>query len=362
MSGTQNPSNEMIVHRQSPFNAEPQSSELVADFITPQARFYIRNHGDIPDLGIDHRVELTGLIAKSSSFTLADLRRDFPERKVTAVLQCAGNRRADLQEAGETSGDLWSHGAIGNGEWTGIALADVLRRAEIDRARARFVAFTCADQAEADGENAPYGVSISLDRALEDDVLIAWGLNGEALTPAHGAPMRIIVPDYAGVRSAKWIKTIEVRDGPSPSPIQSQDYKLYPASVSEGDADAALGLTIEEMPVNSAICIPEQGQNVPAGITKIEGYAVAYRRAIARVDVSTDGGGTWTQASLRTDPDARAAWTLWSLEAELEEGICEIVVKAVDAAGQSQPENVEPIWNFAGYLSTAWHRIKVSVS
>ena len=202
-------------------------------------------------------------------------------------------------------------------------------------------------------------MSIPIERALAGDVLIAWALNGEFLAPEHGAPMRIIVPDYAGVRSAKWIERIEVRDSPSEAPIQARDYKLFPASVEKEDADWDEGLTIESMPVTSAICVPEEGASVPAGWTRLEGYAAAYSRSVVRVDVSTDGGATWRQAELQSDPTARAAWTLWSIDVELPSGKHELVVKAVDEAGQSQPENAANVWNFAGYLSTAWHRVTV---
>lgn len=353
------PGEDFIVHGRAPLNAEPRSPLLVDRFLTPQSAFYIRNHGDIPALGPDHRVEVTGLVDRPATFCLADLRRDFAERTVTAVLQCAGNRRADLQSVQKTSGDPWLMGAIGNAEWTGVALSDVLTRAGVDMSRARFVAFTCADEVDVDGKVAPYGVSITVGRALAGDVLIAWALNGEPLAPEHGAPMRIIVPDQAGVRSAKWIERIEVRDSPSDAPIQARDYKLFPASVAKDEADWDKGLTIEAMPVTSAICVPEQGASVPAGRITLAGYAVAYGRSVARVDVSTDGGTTWRQAALQSDPGARAAWSLWSIEVDLPRGQHELVVKAVDDAGQSQPEDAADVWNFAGYLSTAWHRVTV---
>ena len=361
LSNRQDENYGFVVHSQQPLNAEPYPAALIEHFRTPQSRFYIRNHGDIPQLEIDHEVDVIGHVESPFSFRLADLRGDFAERKVTAVLQCAGNRRANMQPVKETSGDPWSVGAIGNAEWTGVALSDVLHKAGIDMSQARHVAFTCADEVEVDGDRAPYGVSISLERALVGDVLIAWALNGENLTPEHGAPMRIIVPDYAGVRSAKWIKTIEVRETPSEAPIQAKDYKLFPATVTKDEADWDVGLTIETMPVTAAICVPGRDERIPAGATRTEGYAVAYGRAVARVEVSTDGGRNWTQALLRSDAEAHAAWTLWSVELKLMPGRHEIVVRAVDEAGQSQPENVEDVWNFAGYLSTAWHRIPVVV-
>ena len=171
--------------------------------------------------------------------------------------------------------------------------------------------------------------------------------------------MRIIVPDQAGVRSAKWVERIEVRDSPSDALIQVRDYKLFPASVTKDEADWDEGLTIEAMPVTSAICVPGPGACVQAGPTGLEGYAVAYGRSVARVDVSTDGGNTWCQAALRSDPEARAAWTLWPIKVDLPRGKHELVVKAVDDAGQSQPDDAADVWNFAGYLSTAWHRVTV---
>lgn len=357
----QRPDTGLIVHSENPLNAEPHPSSLVSNFYTPQDRFYIRNHGEVPQLAEDHEVELSGLVEKSSTFTLADLQRDFSRQRVTAVLQCAGNRRADMQKVRKTSGDPWSVGAIGNAEWAGAALSDVLSRAQVDISRAKYVAFTCADEVDVDGAIGAYGVSITFERAMAGDVLIAWELNGEPLTPEHGAPMRIIVPNHAGVRSAKWIRKIEVRDSPSHAPIQAKDYKLFPPSVAKNDADWNEGLTIEQMPVSSAICIPARDDRIPSGITTIKGYAVAYGRGVARVDVSTDGGKTWGQAHLETEPQALAAWTLWSLDADLPAGNHELVVKAVDEAGQSQPEHIADIWNFAGYLATAWHRVSVTV-
>lgn len=173
--------------------------------------------------------------------------------------------------------------------------------------------------------------------------------------------MRIIAPDHAGVRSAKWITKIEVRETPSDAPVQVGDYKLFPPSVEKDTADWSQGLTINAMPVTSAICIPEAGERISGGNVVIEGYAVAYGRTVARVDVSTDGGLTWNQATLRTEPEARAAWTLWSIHADLSPGTCELVVRAIDSSGQGQPKDIADIWNFAGYLATAWHRVQIEV-
>ena len=276
-------------------------------------------------------------------------------------MQCAGNRRAHLQSVEKTSGDLWDVGAIGNAEWTGVALRDVLASAGIQDG-ASFVGTTGADEVDVDGETAAFGVSISIAKALACDVLIAWAMNGEPLTPEHGAPLRLVVPGYAGVRSAKWLTRIEVRDRPSDAPIQAKDYKLFPSSVSKAEADWDRGLTIEEMPLNAAICLPKDGAHVGHGACLIEGYAVAFGRAVSRVEVSTDGGIKWVQADLTARPDAPWSWTQWRATVDLTPGLHVLVVRAVDGAGQMQPEQPEAIWNFAGYLSTAWHRIAVNAS
>ena len=351
---------DLVLRRPNPLNAETAPDKLIASFLTPQAHFYIRSHGPIPALADDHRVVLDGLVDCPRAFTVAELRTSFAIRTVTATMQCAGNRRAHLQGVGTTSGDPWDVGAIGNAQWTGVALRDVLGAAGL-RDGAAFVGATSADDVDVDGETAPFGASIPIAKALDPDVLIAWAMNREPLAPEHGAPLRLVVPGYAGVRSAKWLTRIEVRERPSDAPIQARDYKLFPSSVSNEQADWTQGLTIEEMPLNAAICSPRDGAVVGAGSCTVEGYAVALGRAVSRVEVSTNGGTDWTQAELIAKPDAPWSWTQWRATVELPSGRHVLVVRAVDRAGQIQPERPETIWNFAGYLSTAWHSITVTV-
>ncbi len=351
----------LILRCPDPLNAETPPAKLVGSFLTPQADFYIRSHGPTPELTDDHRVVLDGLVERPRSFTLGELKAAFPARTVTATMQCAGNRRAHLQGVAETSGDPWDVGAIGNAEWTGVALADVLAAAGLLEG-ALFVGTTGADEVDVDGDTAPYGASIPIAKALEPDVLIAWAMNGEPLSPEHGAPLRFVVPGYAGVRSAKWLTRVEVRDRPSDAPIQAKDYKLFPSSVTKEEADWDQGLTINEMPINAAICSPVDDAQLTAGACAVEGYAVAFGRTVSRVELSVNGGTDWVQADLLPKPDAAWSWTPWRAMVELSPGLHVLVVRAVDGAGQMQPERPEAIWNFAGYLSTAWHRITVKVT
>ncbi len=352
----------MIVRSSEPYNAEPDAAALIAQFLTPQSLFYVRSHGAVPNLPSDHAIAIAGIGIAARSFTVTQLGQEFPARTVTAVLQCAGNRRTDLQQVAKTSGDPWDVGAVGNAEWTGVRLADVLAAVGAASDPALHVGFTGADDVDVDGEVARYGVSIGMDKARDPDVILAWAMNGEPLTPEHGAPLRLIVPGYAGVRSAKWLTRIDVRDTPSEAPIQARDYKLFPASVAKADADWGTGLTIEAMPLNAAICTPRLGETLTDGVRTIAGYAVAYGRAVSRVEVSLNGGRDWQQAGLRDDPAAQWGWVRWSLDATLAKGHQHLVVRAFDDTGQAQPERPDTMWNFAGYLCTACHHVHVLVN
>ncbi len=353
----------LLAHSTEPFNAEPPLDRLRAAFITPQHLFYVRSHGTVPVLDpAGHQLTVDGRVAAPATLDGAALRARFPERHVVAALQCAGNRRADLRRVRPVSGDPWAAGAIGNAEWTGVALADVLRAAGVADAPGLHVAFTAADECSAAGEAFDYAVSIPLAKAMEGDVLLAHAMNGEPLTVEHGAPLRVVVPGYAGVRSAKWLRGITVQDGPADSPIQRSDYKLFPPDVTRETADPERGITINAMPLNSAICEPAVRARLPAGPTRVRGYATAGARRVARVDVSADGGRTWCQATLEGDPAARWSWTFWHATVTLNPGEQELAVRAWDDAGQTQPTLPDDVWNHRGYLSTAWHRVAVVVA
>ncbi len=310
-----------------------------------------------------HRLHVGGRVGTPLDISMAELRRRFPERSITAVMQCAGNRRADLQSVRPTSGDPWAPGAIGNAEWTGVALADVLRAAGAQTDRSLHVAFDACDEVEMPKEGRfTYGASIPIAKAMSPEVLLAYAMNGETLAPEHGFPLRVVVPGFAGVRSAKWLTAITVQDTPSDNHMQQRDYKLLPPDVTEETVDWAKGVTIYDMPLNAAICEPASGAELKAGRNVVRGYAIATARDIMRVDVSVDGGRTWKQAALEHNADAPWSWTFWTATLDLPKGKHELAVRAWDSAGQTQPALPDDIWNFKGYLSAAWHRVRVSVT
>ena len=341
----------MIVHRKTPLNFEPRPSRL-ASFITPQADFYVRNHGTMPKLS----TETYKLKIGSMEFGIKDLEM-LPKRFVTAVMQCAGNRRADMSEYKHVSGDAWQVGAIGNAEWAGVSLTDVLKKASMGEKA--HVAFACHDDIEEERERFKYGVSIPMRKAMASETILAWSMNGERLTPEHGFPLRLVTPGYAGVRSPKWIASIVAQDQPSDNHIQQKEYKLFPPDVIKEKADFSKAPFVNDMPLNSVILQPIENATVKSGKTAVTGYAIYTASRVTKVEVSGDGGKTWKQADIKRESASPWSWVHWRAEIELKAGDRELAVRAFDAQNNGQPETAAPIYNFPGYLMTAWHRVKI---
>jgi sulfite oxidase len=194
------------------------------------------------------------------------------------------------------------------------------------------------------------------------EVVLAYEMNGEPLAPEHGAPLRVVAPGYIGARSVKWLASIELQEEPSSNYYQTHAYKIFPPQVNEETADWGKGLMLGELSVNSVICQPTDEETVPAGPVSVRGYAITGgERSVERVDVSVDGGKTWTTADLQ-EGNEPWAWRFWEASIDLGPGQYEIVARAWDAAANTQPELAEQVWNFKGYMDNSWHRVKVFCS
>jgi sulfite oxidase len=347
------------VRQESPLNAEPAPGALIESFHTPNELFFIRNHGDVPvvDPGT-YRLTVDGLVENPLSLSLADLRR-FPRITAGATLQCAGNRRRELIEVAPIPGELpWDSEAISNAEWSGASLRAVLAAAG-PRPAACHTAFLGLDETERHGRCFQFGGSVPLEKAMHPEVLLADTMNGAPLPPVHGAPLRVVVPGYIGARSVKWISRITLREAPSDNYFQAQAYRLFPPSVRPDTVDWETGMMLGESPVNSVIGSPVAGEKLRAGRVAVRGWAMAGGgREIARVDVSTDGGRSWTTAEVASR-DSGWTWCFWEASLDLPPGEHEILCRAFDSAAQTQPAHPAQVWNFKGYANNAWHRVRV---
>jgi sulfite oxidase len=352
---------DMLVHEADPHNAEPSPAALDGQPLTPLDAFYARNHGPIPQLDPDAwRLRVDGLVDQPLTFSLTELRRRFAEHTLVVTLQCAGNRRSELAAVRPIPGqDPWRSGAISTARWTGAPLADVLAAAG-PRPDAAHVAFAAPDVSQLAKPPQPFGASIPAAKAMTGDVLLAWEMNGEPLPPVHGAPLRVVVPGYIGARSVKWVERITVQEHPSTNYFQATAYRLLPADAAQAGTGSGDGLPLGVLAVNAAILRPDNGQTLPAGPTRISGYAVAgEHRGVARVDVSIDGGNSWRQADLDAG-HGPWAWRLWQASVDLPTGPVEIVARAWDTSAGVQPERAEHLWNPEGYVNNCWSRVRVT--
>ncbi|CAA9422977.1 MAG: hypothetical protein AVDCRST_MAG22-2709 [uncultured Rubrobacteraceae bacterium] len=352
---------DLAVHKDHPLNAEPPPHLLGESFVTPTDAFYVRCHGDVPEVDPGrYRLEVSGLVERPLRLSLEEI-RGLPRAEATATLYCAGNRRAELMERGPMPDKVaWDVGAAGNARWGGVLLRDVLERAGI-REEARHAAFTGLDRDVESGTGAPFGGSIPIGRAVADGVLLAYEMNGEPLAPEHGFPLRVVVGGYVGARSVKWLSGITLQTEPSSNHYQAVEYKLFPPHVTAENVDYSKGEMLGEIPLNCVICAPRNGETVGRGPVALRGYAMAGGdREVGGVEVSTDGGRSWTAASLSEEGDP-GTWRLWEMGAELEPGPHEILARALDSDGGTQPESVDEVWNFLGYANNAWHGVRVEI-
>ncbi|XP_076357299.1 sulfite oxidase isoform X1 [Tachypleus tridentatus] len=358
-----------------PFNAEPPLSLLVDSFITPNELFFIRNHLPVPEIiPEEYELEISGIgIKKEVVLTLEELKTKFLKHTITTTIQCAGNRRSEINKIKKVKGLDWGSAAISTAEWSGARLLDVLKYAgaDLNHKDIKHVEFEGLDT---DPAHQSYGASVPAEKALNPnaDILLAYEMNGNEIPRDHGYPVRAIVPGVVGARNVKWVGRVVLADDESHSHWQRRDYKGFSSSCDWDTADFDKAYSIQELPVQSAICIPLDGATVSTvnGAIKTKGYAWSGGgRKIIRVDVSVDQGETWISANLNQDDSSiyqSWAWTLWEADIPLPENArpgtqVELICKAVDSSYNVQPETFEPLWNIRGVLATAWHRVTVTI-
>ncbi|MFJ9824067.1 sulfite oxidase [Streptomyces sp. NPDC101160] len=333
-------------------NAEARY-ESFADtgLLTPNARFFVRNHTSTPVLdAADWRLTVwgDGLHGRSPVHFGYGQLRDLPAVTRTAVIECAGNGRSlYAAQQGETvTGTPWTLGAIGAARWRGARLSDVLRLAGI-----------ASDAVDVmprglDDEYVTGGVSLGrvrrplpVAKAL-DDVILAYEMNGEPLPYDHGHPVRLVVPSWIGIASIKWLGDIEVSRTPLASPWNTDYYRMFGEAYPPGGSAPLTRQTLK-----SAYELPFAA-TLEAGRThRLTGRAWSALAPVRQVDVSVDGGAHWRPARLLDAPRPNG-WVRWTAPWHPHRtGPATLLSRVTDAAGNTQPERA--VHNTQGYLFNA---------
>jgi sulfane dehydrogenase subunit SoxC len=331
--------------------------EVMADqgYTVPNELFFVRNHTRTPHIDMSTwrlRVDGPG-VTQPLELTYDDL-LGLPAVTETKFIECAGNGRSfyGTQQGTPAGGSQWRLGAIGVADWTGVRLSTVLELAGL-RATAVDVMPEGLDPTFVSG-----GVDLghirrpfSIEKALEDDTLIVYQMNGTALPEDHGFPVRMLVPGWVGIANIKWVGRIFVDEAPLFSPWNTTMYRLFGTAYPDQPV-------LTEQEVKSAFELA-WAATVPAGTYTLTGRSWSGHHKVEAVDVSFDGGATWVPATLEKHNVPRA-WRRWSVVWQAQVGQTTLMARATDKKGHVQPASVP--FNTMGYLFWAVVRHPVTVT
>ncbi len=328
--------------------------ETLRHDVTPLGMHYLLNHFDVPfvpDVS-DWMVAVSGAVQSPLTIGL-DAIKALPQRTLRVTLECAGNGRSNM--APRWPSMPWMEGAVGTSDWTGTPLRYVLERAGL-KSEAVHVVFFGRDRGYDQIEH-NYGRALTPDMALSDDVMLVTAMNGQPLLPQHGYPLRLIVPGWYGMASVKWLDRIEVWDRPFDGP---QQVSTYIFKKSKDDP----GIPVTQLRVKSLMVPPgmpdwyTRRRLVEAGTVRVHGRAWSGSGvAIAKVEFGCDG--RWQTATLDAAMSSRYAWRGWSCLWEALEGEHELMCRATDADGETQP--LDMVFDRGGFGNNAAHRVAATV-
>lgn len=352
---------EMRTLNDRPWNVEAQA-HLLDDEVTPADRMFIRNNGIVPE-DIDKDSWALTIDGESvnapKTYTLNDLKKNFKSHTYQLTLECGGNGRSEFNPPAK--GNQWTIGAVSCATWTGLRLRDLLEDVGL-KDDAVYVGYYGVDK-HLSGDNSKVVISrgVPIAKALLDETLIAYKMNGADIPLVHGFPLRLVAGGFPASASGKWINRISVRniihDGPK---MMGTSYRVPCEAVAPGtEVPEDKMCIIESMPVKSLLTYPKSGALVKVNQSfEVRGHAWAGELSVEEMHISIDFGATWQKANLKNLKN-RLAWQHWSTQVQLpEKGYYEIWARATDSEGRSQPM-VVPGWNPKGYLNNACHRIAV---
>jgi sulfane dehydrogenase subunit SoxC len=324
--------------------------------VTPPGLHYVLTHYDIPavDPGT-WALEIGGAVGRPVRLGLDELMRR-PQVTSRVLLECAGNGRARYEP--RPISQPWLLEAVGTAEWTGTPLAPLLEEAGLSP-DAVDVVCTGADHGVERGVEQDYARGLPVAEALRPEVLLVWAMNGAPLPPQHGAPLRLLVPGWYGMAHVKWLRRVEVLDRPFDGYQNATAYRLKVDAHSDGEPVTRIRPRALIAPPGWPDFMTRERFLRPGPVT-LTGRAWSGRAPVTRVEVSIDGGDTWEDAVLApADPQHPFAWRAWSYEWTASPGSTELLTRATDQAGGTQP--VEQQWNRQGMENNLVQRVAVTV-
>lgn len=328
--GVPSPFERNIIRRISPgLTTTTQSSvaftplQNLFGIITPNGLHFERHHNGRPDIDpYAHRLIIHGLVRESKIYTMEDILR-FPSVSRIHFIECGANSAMEWGNPAVPTVQ-YTHGMLGCAEWTGVPLSTLLDDVGFDRKKAKFI---LAEGADAAGLTRTIPIEFAL-----DDVLLAYGQNGEMIRPEQGYPLRLLVPGVQGISSVKWLRRLKVGDQPWNTREESLQYSdLMP------DGSSRQYTWIQE--AKSVITSPSGGQHLldKGGYYQITGLAWSGRGKVKRVDVSTDGGRNWRTAVLQ-EPILSKALTRFRLDWHWDGSPALLQSRCIDETGYVQPK------------------------
>ncbi|KNG45961.1 nitrite reductase [Stemphylium lycopersici] len=376
-----------------PFNTEAPLTDLFNEgFLTSPELFYVRNHGAVPEVQdaecLDWEFSVEGLVANPLKITLRQLLEEYENVTYPVTLVCAGNRRKEQNMVRKSKGFSWGPAGVSTALFTGVVMKDIIERAKPLR-KAKYVCMEGADKLP----NGYYGTSVKLNWVMDPNrgIMLAHKMNGEALRPDHGKPLRAVIPGQIGGRSVKWLKKLIVTAEPSDNWYHIYDNRVLPTTV---DPDEAAKnpkwwmddrYAIYDLSPNSAIAYPAHEEKLALASSpesyNVRGYAYSGGgRRVTRCELSLDKGKTWQLAKIdyaedkyrafedrqlygaRLDMDWRETsfcWCFWNLEIATKEleAADDIIVRVMDEAMCVQPRDM--YWSVLGMMNNPWFRIVI---
>jgi len=358
-----NKNKDMVVLNDKPWNIEAQA-HLLDDKITPNSSMFIRNNGLLPEDINSKSWTLTidgESVAKQKTYTLAELKSKFKQHTYQLTIECGGNGRAEFDPPAK--GNQWTIGAVHCASWTGVRLRDVLEDAGI-KSNAVYIGYHAVDKhLSMDPKKEPISRGCPMSKALQDETLLAFKMNGDDIPLVHGHPLRLVAGGWPASVSGKWVNRISIRnkvhDG---TKMTGTAYRVPCEPVAPGekvkDEDMCI---IESLPVKSLITYPKSGAVINKEQSlNIRGHAWAGELEVTKMEYSIDFGSSWTECTVEKAAN-RLAWQHFSATVDFPKpGYYEVWARATDINGKAQPM-ILPGWNPKGYLNNACHRIAVKV-